>query len=115
MFGKWQQRTNNPMLSLYSGIAISKAKANRSTPYTVFAVIDDKTDPANEKFEMEWNVFWLFVNVLQFNPEFSFVTAIGLEKMIYIISRNGIDAFLDSRGWFLRCKKLKHKKLYSFL
>ena len=72
------------MLSLYSGIAISKAKADRSTPYTVFAVFDDKTDPANEKFEMEWNGFWHFVNVLQFNPEFSFVTAIGLEKMIYM-------------------------------
>ena len=84
MFGKWQPRTNNPMLSLYSGIAISKAKADRSTPYTVFAVYDDKTDPANEKFEMEWNGFWHFVNVLQFNPEFSFVTAIGLEKMIYM-------------------------------
>ena len=84
MFGKWQPRNNNPMLSLYSGIAISKAKADRSTPYTVFAVFDDKTDPANEKFEMEWNGFWHFVNILQFNPEFSFVTAIGLEKMIYM-------------------------------
>ena len=84
MFGKWQPRNNNPMLSLYSGIAISKAKADRSTTYTVFAVFDDKTDPANEKFEMEWNGFWHFVNVLQFNPEFSFVTAIGLEKMIYM-------------------------------
>lgn len=84
MFGKWQPRTNNPMLSLYSGIAVSKAKADRSTPYTVFAVFDDKTDPANEKFEMEWNGFWHFVNVLQFNPEFSFVTKIGLEKMIYM-------------------------------
>lgn len=84
MFGKWQPRTNNPMLSLYSGIAISKAKADRSTPYTVFAVFDDKTDPANEKFEMEWNGFWHSVNILQFNPEFSFVTAIGLEKMIYM-------------------------------
>ena len=84
MFGKWQPRTNNPMLSLYSGIAVSKAKADRSTPYTVFAVFDDKTDSANEKFEMEWNGFWHFVNVLQFNPEFSFVTKIGLEKMIYM-------------------------------
>ena len=84
MFGKWQPRNNNPMLSLYSGIAISKAKADRSTPYTVFAVFDDKTDPANEKFEMEWNGFWHFVNVLQFNTEFSFVTAIGIEKMIYM-------------------------------
>lgn len=84
MFGKWQPRTNNPILSLYSGIAISKAKADRSTPYTVFPVFDDKTDPANEKFEMEWNGFWHFVNVLQFNPEFSFVTVIGLEKMIYM-------------------------------
>ena len=84
MFGKWQPRTNNPMVSLYSGIAISKAKADRSTPYTVFAVFDDKTDPANEKFEMEWNGFWHFVNVLQFNPEFAFVTKIGLEKMIYM-------------------------------
>ena len=84
MFGKWQPRTNNPMLSLYSGISISKAKADRGTPYTVFAVFDDKTDPANEKFEMEWNGFWHFVNILQFNPEFSFVTTIGLEKMIYM-------------------------------
>lgn len=84
MFGKWQPRSNNPMLSLYSGIAISKAKADRSTPYTVFAVFDDKTDPANEKYEMEWNGFWHFVNILQFNPEFSFVTRIGLEKMIYL-------------------------------
>ena len=84
MFGKWQPRTNNPMLSLYSGIAVSKAKADRNTPYTVFAVFDDKTDPDNEKFEMEWNGFWHFVNVLQFNPEFSFVTKIGLEKMIYM-------------------------------
>ncbi len=33
---------------------------------------------------MEWNGFWHFVNILQFNPEFSFVTRIGLEKMIYL-------------------------------
>lgn len=33
---------------------------------------------------MEWNGFWHFVNALQFNPEFSFVTAIGLEKKIYM-------------------------------
>lgn len=84
MFGKWQPRSNNSMLSLYSGIAISKAKGDRSTPYTVFAIFDDKTDPANEKYEMEWNGFWHFVNILQFNPEFSFVTRIGLEKMIYL-------------------------------
>lgn len=84
MFGKWQPRTNYPMLSFYSGISVSRAKADRSTPYTVFAVFDDKTDPANEKFEMEWNGFWHFVNILQFNPEFSFVTKIGLENMIYL-------------------------------
>ena len=84
MFGKWQPRTNNPMLSFYSGISVSKAKADRSTPYTVFAVFDDKTDPANDKFEMEWNGFWHFVNVLQFNPEFSFVSKMGLENMIYM-------------------------------
>ena len=84
MFGKWEPRTNNSMLSFYSGIAVSKARADKSTPYTVFAVFDDKTDPSNDKLEMEWNGFWHFVNVLQFNPEFSFVTKKGLENMIYM-------------------------------
>ena len=96
MFGKWQPRTNNPMLSLYSGISVSKAKADRSTPYSVFAVFDDKTDPSNEKFEMEWNGFWHFVNVLQFNPEFAFVTLIGLEKMIYMKLDEPVSAVTDT-------------------
>ena len=96
MFGKWQPRTNDPMLSLYSGVSVSKAKANRGTPYTVFAVFDDKTDPSNEKYEMEWNGFWHFVNVLQFNPEFAFVTLTGLENMIYMKLDEPMSVVVDT-------------------
>lgn len=96
MFGKWQPRTNNPMLTIYSGISITKYKTDKSTPCTVFAIFDDKTNPSNEKFEMEWNGFWHFVNVLQFNPEFAFVTSIGLEKMIYMKLDEPVSTVADT-------------------
>ena len=52
---------------------------------TVMAVLQDKKESRTDKYELDWNGFWHYVNVMQFNTNAYFLSASGLEKDIYTI------------------------------
>jgi DEAD/DEAH box helicase domain-containing protein len=50
---------------------------------SVFAALLDREDARTDKYEVEWNGYWQFFNVMQFLGSFSAVTANGLAQDIY--------------------------------
>ena len=51
---------------------------------TVCAVLDDCKDDRTDKYEQEWNGFWQFSNVMQFDDRFIAVCYTGLDSQAYV-------------------------------
>ncbi len=53
-------------------------------PVSVCAVLKDEIGVRTDKYEQEWNGFWLFFNVMQFGEKFAAVSSSGLTRMDYL-------------------------------
>ncbi|MDO4556712.1 MAG: helicase, partial [Lachnospiraceae bacterium] len=84
LFGKWSPRTENSHLCVYSGISTSTMKVDKNAPVAVVALLDDVQDHRSDKFENEWNGFWHFSNVMQFDPVYFGVSQTGLDTGVYL-------------------------------
>ncbi|WP_406037958.1 DEAD/DEAH box helicase [Succinimonas sp.] len=82
-FGTWIPRSSEAHFCAYAGILAETIKADRSMPAAVLAVLDDRTDSLTDKYEQEWNGFWKFFNIMQFNKRFAAVSRVGLETHVY--------------------------------
>ena len=82
-FGTWIPRSDNTHLYMYAGILAAKMKADRNAAVSVCAVLDDRKDSRTDKYEQEWNGFWQFSNVMQFNDQFIAVCYTGLDNQTY--------------------------------
>ena len=49
-----------------------------------------------DKYEQEWNGFWQFFNVMQFNKSFAAVCRTGLDSHAYVTLPHGLTQFLQS-------------------
>ena len=49
----------------------------------IVAIIDDVPDSRTDKNESDWNGFWHFANVMQFNSTAIFLSKLGISKAIY--------------------------------
>ena len=47
-------------------------------------ILEDRTDLRSEKYEMEWNGFWHFHNVMQFTNNFVAISEKGLSEKVYL-------------------------------
>ena len=84
VFGTWVPRQNSSHVSIYSGVSASEMKAKKTNAeVSVFATLLDSEDARTDKYEVEWNGYWQFFNVMQFLGSFSAVTANGLAQDIY--------------------------------
>ena len=83
-FGTWIPRSSDAHFYAYAGILAAKMKADRNTPVSVCAVLDDRAEGRTEKYEQEWNGFWHFCNVMQFAKEFAAVSCTGLDAHTYV-------------------------------
>ena len=83
-FGTWIPRRDNTHLYMYAGILAEKMKADKRAPVTVCAVLDDRKDDRTDKYEQEWNGFWQFSNVMQFDNQFIAVCYTGLDSQAYV-------------------------------
>lgn len=84
VFGTWVPRQNSSHVSIYSGVSASEMKAKKTNAeVSVFAALLDREDARTDKYEVEWNGYWQFFNVMQFLGSFSAVTANGLAQDIY--------------------------------
>ena len=83
-FGTWVPRSSDSHFYAYAGILVESMKADKNAPVTVLALLDDRADDRTDKYEQEWNGFWQFFNVLQFNKNFVAVCSTGLDKHSYV-------------------------------
>lgn len=88
-FGTWSPRSDNTHLYMYAGILAAKMKADRNAAVSVCAVLDDRKDSRTDKYEQEWNGFWQFSNVMQFDDQFIAVCYTGLDNQTYSALPNG--------------------------
>ena len=88
-FGTWIPRSDNTHLYMYAGIPAAKMKADRNAAVSVCAVLDDRKDSRTDKYEQEWNGFWQFSNVMQFDDQFVAVCYTGLDNQTYSALPNG--------------------------
>ena len=52
-------------------------------PLKVAAIINDVPDSRTDKYEPDWNGFWHFVNVMQFNSTAIFISKLGMNNAVY--------------------------------
>ena len=88
-FGTWIPRSDNTHLYMYAGILAAKMKSDRNASVSVCAVLDDRKDSRTDKYEQEWNGFWQFSNVMQFDDQFIAVCYTGLDNQTYSALPNG--------------------------
>ncbi len=84
IFGKWVPRTFNSHLKIFAGISYNELKSDKNADISVYAVLEDAIDEQTDKYDEEWNGFWHFFNVMQFDPRFVAVSQNGLEQMTYL-------------------------------
>ena len=82
-FGTWIPRSDNTHLYLYAGVLAERMKADKNAFVSVCAVLDDRKDSRTDKYEQEWNGFWQFSNVMQFDDQFIAVCNTGLDNHAY--------------------------------
>ena len=54
-------------------------------PAKIIAILDDDPTTRTDKYEADWNGFWHFVNVMQFNSSATFLSKLGMSKAIYTV------------------------------
>ena len=83
-FGTWIPRNSDTHLYMYAGVLIDRIKADRNAPVAVCALLDDRIDNRTNKYEQEWNGFWHFNNIMQFDACFVGVCNTGLDAHGYV-------------------------------
>lgn len=81
-FGSWIPRSQNTHLSIHAGIIATDLKSEK--PVAVCAILNDEKDARTDKYELEWNGFWQFFNVMQFSKAFIGVASTGMDRMDYL-------------------------------
>ncbi len=83
-FGTWIPRNSNTHFYAYAGILVERMKADKNAPISVMALLDDRMDSRTDKYEQEWNGFWQFFNMMQFNKGFVAICKTGLDNHAYV-------------------------------
>ena len=83
VFGIWTPRNTYTHFRAYAGVSVSARKADKNTPISVTAVLEDRMDQMTDKYQLEWNGFWHFFNVMQFLDQFVGVSTLGLNQVVY--------------------------------
>lgn len=83
-FGRWVPRTTDVHFYTYSGILVAEMQKDKKAPVAVLALLDDRDASRTDKYEQEWNGFWQFFNVMQFNKCFVAVCSTGLDSHAYV-------------------------------
>ena len=82
MYGSWSPRTSSSHLTIHAGISTDILKNKGEV--SVYAILNDEKDKRTDKYSAEWNGFWQFSNIMQFNKEFVAVSSVGITNMDYL-------------------------------
>ena len=92
-FGTWIPRDSDSHFYAYAGILAERMEADRNAAVSVIALLDDRVESRTDKYEQEWNGFWHFFNVMQFNKSFVAVCRTGLDNHAYDVLPDGQTPF----------------------
>lgn len=84
--GKWMPRQDLGNIEVYSEVSTQDMMSGGATPpMKVGVIINDDPDSRTDKYDLDWNGFWNFVNVMQFNETAYFLSKVGMKNAIYTI------------------------------
>lgn len=84
IFGTWRPRQEMGNIDVLAEVSLAEMTGMRmGAPLKIVAIIDDAPDSRTDKYESDWNGFWHFVNVMQFNSTAIFLSKLGISKDIY--------------------------------
>lgn len=84
IFGTWRPRQEMGNIDVLAEVSLAEMTGMRmGAPLKIVAIIDDVPDSRTDKYESDWNGFWHFVNVMQFNSTAIFLSKLGISKAIY--------------------------------
>lgn len=84
IFGKWKPRQNLGHLTIYAFVLpTDMTTQGMSAPVNVLAILDDTKEDRTDNYDPDWNGFWHFTNVMQFNTNAYFMSKQGMTKGIY--------------------------------
>ena len=84
LFGTWKPRFEGTDFTGLAGLDIIKGKNCPEQFVVAAAILEDRAGQRSEKYEMEWNGFWHFHNVMQFMESFIAVSELGLDNKTYL-------------------------------
>ncbi|WP_302769899.1 MULTISPECIES: DEAD/DEAH box helicase [Roseburia] len=86
MFGIWRPRQELGNLEILSEVSLSDMSVNKmGASAKIVVAIDDDLNTRTDKYEADWNGFWHFVNVMQFNSFAIFLSKVGKSKAVYTV------------------------------
>lgn len=86
MFGVWKPRQDMGNLEMLAEVSLADMSVLKmGAPAKIIAILDDDPATRTDKYEADWNGFWHFVNVMQFNSSAAFLTKLGMSKAIYTV------------------------------
>lgn len=84
--GKWMPRKDLGNIEVYSEVSMTDMQIGGNLiPAKVGVIINDDTGSRTEKYEQDWNGFWNYVNVMQFNETAYFLSRKGMMDAIYTV------------------------------
>ncbi|RKM63016.1 DEAD/DEAH box helicase [Butyrivibrio sp. XB500-5] len=86
IYGIWRPRQDMGNLEMMSEVSLPEMTGMKmGAPAKIIAIIDDDPSTRTDKYEADWNGFWHFANVMQFNSTAIFLSKLGIEKAIYTV------------------------------
>lgn len=85
LYGQWKPRPNQGNLNILASVLLSDMPLKMKAPTSIIAVLEDRIDTRTDKYDLDWNGFWHFANIMQFNQHAYFVTTTGIVNNIYTV------------------------------
>lgn len=84
LYGIWRPRQDMGNIDVLAEVSLADMTTMKmGAPAKILAILDDDPDSRSDKYEMDWNGFWHFVNVMQFNSSIKFLSKLGMSKAVY--------------------------------
>ena len=84
IYGIWKPRQDMGSIEVLAEVSMAEMTGMKmGAPLKVAAIINDVPDSRTDKYEPDWNGFWHFVNVMQFNSTAIFISKLGMNNAVY--------------------------------
>ena len=84
IYGTWKPRHDMGNIEVLAEVSLAEMTGMKmGAPLKVTAIIDDVPESRTDKYELDWNGYWHFANVMQFNSTAIFLSKLGINKAVY--------------------------------